>query len=166
MKTLFLAIAAGGLALSPVVASAQTYQQTRLLKTMDNADLEAVLAEMGATWQSSPREGDTVLYQVTFANGLKAYAWYRVCEGEQCRGLVLVAQFDRPSGYDSDAALDDKLRVFNDTAAASKAYRGNDGNVILQSYIISDEGITMGNIKAQIGVFSDSGSSYQDYMSE
>ncbi|MEL7738763.1 hypothetical protein AAG614_10305 [Citromicrobium bathyomarinum] len=49
MKTLFLAIAAGGLALSPVAASAQTYQETRLLKTMGNADLEAVLGAMDAT---------------------------------------------------------------------------------------------------------------------
>ena len=166
MKTLFLAIAAGGLALSPVAASAQTYQETRLLKTMDDADLEAVLDAMDAAWESSPREDDTDLYQVTFANGLKAYAWYRVCEDGQCRGLVLVAQFSRPSGYDSDAALDDKLRGFNDTAPAAKAYRGTDGNVGLQSYIISDGGIMMGNMKAQIEVFRDSGGSYQNYISQ
>ena len=80
--------------------------------------------------------------------------------------LVLVAQFSRPSGYDSDAALDDKLRGFNDTAPAAKAYRGTDGNVVLQSYIISDGGIMMGNMKAQIEVFRDSGGSYQNYISQ
>ena len=45
-------------------------------------------------------------------------------------------------------------------------YRGTDGNVVLQSYIISDGGIMMGNMKAQIEVFRDSGGSYQNYISQ
>jgi len=77
-----------------------------------------------------------------------------------CRFPILLA------GDDSDAALDDKLRGFNDTAPAAKAYRGTDGNVVLQSYIISDGGIMMGNMKAQIEVFRDSGGSYQNYISQ
>ena len=166
LKTLFLAIAAGGLAVSPVAASAQAYQAERVLKTMDAGDLSAVLTNMGASWDVVPRDDDTDLYQITFANGLKAFAWFRVCDGGQCRGLTLLAAYARDEAYSNDAVLDAKLRAFNDSAPAGKAFRSTGDSILSQAYIISDNGITMANIQSQIEVFISSCDSLDQFLSQ
>ena len=141
-------------AVAPAAAQAQGYSQQRLIDAFDHATFTATLAETGASWETSETGDGTDFYQITFGSGLKAFGYFAACDGGDCRGLTLIALYTPPEGF-STAELDEIVRVYNDTYSAGKAFRGEDGSLLVQGYVIADHGITMGNLLLQIQVFED-----------
>ena len=141
-------------AITAVPAQAQGYSEERLFEGFNDAVLTATLAEIGATWETAESDDGATFYQVTFESGLKAFAYFAACDSGDCMGLTLVAVYDRPSGLTA-TEVDEIVRIYNDTYSAGKAIRGDDGSLLVQAYVISDHGITMGNLLVQIQVFED-----------
>jgi hypothetical protein len=156
-----------GVALAPVAAQAQSYSAARMISSIDDATFTATLGELGATWETEERDDGSLLYAVSFENGLNAFAYFRACseDGETCQGLALVAPFDAPDAM-TDAQLNEKIRQFNDTYPAGKAFLGTGQESLVQAYVIMDEGISMANLRVQIDVFVDVCDRYAEHFED
>lgn len=158
------ACAAVMFAMQAAPAAAQAYSAGKIIRSIDDATLTATLDDLKATWEASSdkSDADTTIYEVSFETGLLAFAYTRACDPD-CKGLVVAAAFDKPEGV-TDADLAAKLRTFNDTHAAGKAFLGEDGSPMIQWYVIVDGGISMANLRTQLSVFTDIGYEFSDAL--
>lgn len=134
---------------APAAAQSEPYDASRILDSFDIIDLYAVANEIGASLE--PEDDDSVL--ITFANGLKASVYFTACNSGRCLGTRLQAGFGKP-GNKSIAQTEELVEEFNRTKAAVKVFNRGDGSSMAQEYIIADGGITMGNYRAQVNLFS------------
>ncbi|MXO59121.1 hypothetical protein GRI89_06155 [Altererythrobacter salegens] len=156
-------LALAGTSLPLASATAQSsYQTSRLLKTIDEAALVATLESMGVEHGTDKGTDGSTLYTIDYQNGFKAFSYFRACE-DGCKGLVLIGVFSPPENMTPNQ-LRDTVREFNDRYPAAKLYVAESGDTYSQSYVIFDEGITMGNLKAQLEVFGDIGAEVSDKL--
>lgn len=146
-------IAAIAAACLSVPATAQEFKSEQILTSLREPALAASLKEAGATWTKSKGTDGTDYYAISFANGIKASAYFTVCKPEGCMGMTLVADFDQPKGK-TTAEVDALINKFNMTHSAGKVMRGDNGAVKAQAYVVADHGIAMGNFQLQILIFS------------
>jgi len=162
MNRRMLAVAAIGLAsIMSVPADAQnlTLDAGRVIQTIEESDLLAALRENGA--KAERQASDSKRYSVTFDDGLKAVLLRAGCKQEDCYGILMLAFFTTPNGP-NQRELDERVRRFNIDYNPVSAVRTDDGDYVLKNYVITDDGITMGNLarsldlfQEMIGVFSD-----------
>ncbi|QYJ06206.1 YbjN domain-containing protein [Qipengyuania flava] len=144
-------LGAAVLAVSPVPAAAQSYSASRVISYFSPDDLRAVLGELDATMEQSSDEEDR--YLIKFSNGTASSVFFRVCSSSGCRGLNFLASFAKPSDKTSEATSK-LVHDYNETWSAAKAYPKSDGGAYVQHYVISDGGITMDNLRAQVNIYS------------
>ena len=136
-----------------VPATAQEFKSAQILTSLREPALAASLKESGATWTKSKGSDGIEYYAITFANGIKATAYFTVCKPEGCMGMTLFADFDQPKKK-TTAEVDKLINTFNMGHSAGKVMRGDNGAVKAQAYVVADHGIAMGNFQLQILIFA------------
>jgi hypothetical protein len=162
MNRIMMSVAALGLAtvLSvPANAQNRTFENTRVIQTIAESDLLAALREIDATAARQPDSDKR--YDVTFDDDSKAVVVRAGCKERDCYGVLMLAFFTPPSGV-SSSALDERVRKFNIDYNPASAFRADTGDYVLKNYVITDDGITMGNLaitlslfQEMVGIFSD-----------
>ncbi len=144
----------GALAFAIVMTAPASAQQTQQVVTQfDDATIARLLLDVQATWQTEAVQGARAIYRASAEGGIGFTLQPRACDEKQmCRSAMVVATFTR-SDKRSLADLDAMLSAFNDRYASAKAYRANDGTVILQAYINAAGGTSFANARAQLLVF-------------
>lgn len=160
-------LAAGLASPSATAQDESSFPGTRLIETIDHATFVAVLDDIDAAWSTDQIGDGTTVYAITFESGLKSLAYFRACDdgNANCKGLALVSEFGAPDDL-SDAELNDKVNTFNDSYPAGKAFRSSGRSVLVQSYVITDFGITMANLRIQTIVFVDICQAFRDSFEE
>lgn len=155
MNRLMLAAATFGVASMmsvPADAQTRTFDGTRVIQTIEESDLLAALRHIDAT---AVRQTDSdTRYSVTFDDGGKAVVVRAGCKQEDCYGILMLAYFTPPDGV-STATLDERVRNFNIDYNPASALRTDDGDYVLKNYVITDDGITRGNLAFTLSLFQD-----------
>jgi hypothetical protein len=166
MNRIMMSAAALGLATAlSVPASAQnsTFDTTRVIQTIGESDLLAALREIDAT---AERQQDSDKgYNVTFDDDSKAVVIRAGCKERDCYGVLMLAFFRPPSGV-SNSALDERVRKFNIDYNPASAFRADTGDYVLKNYVITDDGITMGNLAITLTLFQEMAGIFSDEFYE
>ncbi|MFO1187464.1 MAG: YbjN domain-containing protein [Alphaproteobacteria bacterium] len=116
--------------------------------------IEAYFNEIGIVYERMDSSDGKVLYfaHPKGAEGARFFAVLHACKDgdlNQCYGLEYVAFFETPSKYQTA----DAMNRGNMSAPFVKIMLMEDGKTILSRYVISDAGITRGNVLLNMLVF-------------
>ncbi|MFL0356445.1 hypothetical protein ACI5KX_08175 [Erythrobacter sp. GH1-10] len=161
-RTILNALAGIALAGTPMLAlQAQSGDGSRIVTEIDVQELASSLSEMGATWERSGDESESIA--VTFENGGKAILRPTACRDGPCMGLLMVAFFSKPDGM-SQAEADEIARQFNMRYNPASVVKSDNGNHVLKAYLIFDYGITKQNLTFRLGLFGSGIMRYNDAL--
>ena len=150
------ALVLGAVAL-PVAVSAQSYQPERLVKSVETADLEAIVLSLGHTVDKKGlygEDGDRSLRAVD-QNGVKYLLIGTACDvGEisGCQGIMMQVRYDLPEGvtYETVAKANYEQAALNTWVD----FEG-EGTLGFTRYVVLDYGATMANIRENVNVLLD-----------
>ena len=153
MKNLFLAAAlavgTASVAVAPAPASAQTFSESRIIKSFDIETLRAVVTELGGTIERK----DDGNYRIKFANGTVSSVKFTACTSGSCLGTHLQGSFGKPSRLNV-SETEELVNNFNRDRRALKVWNRGEGRSMADHYIIADGGITMENYRRQLSLYS------------
>ncbi|MEQ1610111.1 MAG: hypothetical protein ABL956_14245 [Hyphomonadaceae bacterium] len=140
------------LALAVAALGAPAFAQSAIMTDFSMGEMRTVLTEAGIEVTSEDVSDDGIPHLVAKdANGLVFSVYGNECDSkappQRCRGAEFVATFTLDDADD----VSDVLAEID--YAAVQDYAGDDGQLHLSRYVIFDEGITTGNLKANIKVF-------------
>ena len=141
------ALAIAGAA-TPVAA--QSYDAKRVVVSVKQADLEAIVKSLGHTIKETSKPGETYL-AAEGKDGIIYLLFGTACDVKGvpgCQGVMMQARYDLPSGttYQTLAKANDDLAAIGTTADFTE------NSLIFTRYHVLDEGVTMGNIRANVDV--------------
>lgn len=162
MRQIVLFAAASLLFATP--AYAQQFEGDRVLRTFERADFLATLAELGAT--ATPIENQTNL-RIEFSNGMKADGVLQACEDDasetNCYATSILATFSPPEDGDASAVIE-AINTYNFRENFGRAFIGQNGEIQVRMYVISDGGITMESYRRQIELWTASAADFFGYL--
>ncbi len=137
---------------TPSQAQAQR-AQPQMIVQFDDATIARLLLDVQASWQIEAGANGRSIYRANANGGIAFTVMPRACDERlTCRAMMVLTPFTR-SDKRSLAQLDAFISAFNDQTPSGKAYRMNDGTVILQSYVNAAGGISLANARAQLLVY-------------
>ncbi len=155
LKTALLGAAVLAMA-GPVVAqTSQLADDGRLVRSVNLADLKALVESEGHTVSNATmNDGTPVIIATEADSGLTFGLMGTACDGEQteaakCNGINMIATWGA-TDENSDPAFINEL---NYSKAAVSVWTGGD-SVGVSRYLILDGGQTMENLKMNLGVFT------------
>ena len=138
---------------SLLAAPAQAQSQQQVVTQFNDSTISRLLLDVGTSWNIEGGPEGQKVYRVSAEGGVNFTLSPRACAAETgCVGLLLVAVFTR-NDQRSLGELDQLLNRYNDVNPNGKAYRIEDGTVVLQGYINAVYGVSYANAQAQILVF-------------
>jgi len=143
---------------------AQAQEASRVMAALDFGDLRAIASELDFDIRDEgvDQDGDYYL-DVETESGLPFTAYGVICDETDpttgCIGLNLVTTFSLEAGTDVHAAVESVQNAF------IKVYRSGD-DLRIARYVIFDEGITRGNLKANVEVFAEIGDMVWEQLSD
>lgn len=148
----FLTACAAAIAIVPVQASAQSYQADRVVKSVQVADLKAIVTSLGHTVDGEKVAGDYSVRGLT-DNGLRYLLIGTACDVQEiagCQGVMMQVRFSNDTGQPISY---EKLNQANFEQAAINAWYSPDSNTLgVTRYVVLDHGLTMANLKANVDV--------------
>lgn len=149
--TRFLTIAAA-LAIAGAAApvAAQSYDAKRVVVSVKQADLEAIVKSLGHTIKETGKPGETYLAAES-EDGMIYLLFGTACDVKGvpgCQGVMMQARYDLPAGvtFESLAKANDELAAIGTTADFAE------GELLFTRYHVLDHGVTMANIRANVDV--------------
>ncbi|WP_285710689.1 hypothetical protein [Erythrobacter oryzae] len=149
--TRFLTIAAA-LAMAGAAApvAAQSYDAKRVVMSVKQADLEAIVKSLGHTIKETGKPGETYLAAES-EDGIIYLLFGTACDVKGvpgCQGVMMQARYDLPATttYQTLAKANDDLAAIGTTADFTEK------SLIFTRYHVLDKGVTMGNISANVDV--------------
>lgn len=143
---------------------AQAQPQGGVMKALDFGVLRAITGELDFQIldEGVDQDGDYYL-EVETDTGLPFMAYGVICDDDDvmtgCIGLNMVTTFSVKTGQDVHAVVESIQNAF------IKVYRSGD-DVRIARYVIFDDGITRGNLKANVDVFAEIGDMVWEQLSE
>jgi len=135
------------------VAPAQAQSQQQVVTEFNDSTISRLLLDVGTNWNIEAGPDGQKVYRASAEGGVNFTLSPRACAAETgCVGLLLIAVFTR-SDQRSLGELDQLLNRYNDLNPNGKAYRVEDGTVVLQGYVNAVYGVSYANAQAQILVF-------------
>jgi hypothetical protein len=145
--TICLALGAAGLTGGSIVPSAQA----QMLSEFSPDQVRQAFSQAGLTEISTGARGTNVTVMGKDRNGLTLVAVMMACaEGRRCLGLEMQYVFSLPPGK---TATLNSVNAFNRKYNFAKAHVSSEGMVRLTRYLISDYGISYGNLVSNIRNF-------------
>ena len=144
-------IAAGlALAVAAAPATAQTYDAKRVVVSVKQADLEAIVKSLGHTIKETGQPGETYLAAES-EDGMIYLLFGTACDVKGvpgCQGVMMQARYDLPATttYQTLAKANDDLAAIGTTADFTEK------SIIFSRYHVLDHGVTMANIRANVDV--------------
>jgi len=133
--------------------SAQAQSQQQVVTQFNDSTISRLLLDVGTNWNIEAGPEGQKVYRVSAEGGVNFTLSPRGCSAETgCVGLLLIAVFTR-NDQRSPGELDQLLNRYNDLNPNGKAYRVEDGTVVLQGYVNAVYGVSYANAQAQILVF-------------
>ena len=146
---IFAAAAVMSLGSSPAAAQAQS----QVVSGFSDATIARLLLDVQADWQIEAGANGRSIYRASANGGVAFTVMPQACDERlTCRALMVLTPFTR-SDKRKLAELDAFISSFNDQTPSGKAYRLNDGTVVLQSYLNAAGGISFANARAQLLVY-------------
>lgn len=145
-------------------APADAQDNSRVMKALEFGELRAIAADLDylVTGEGVDQDGDYYL-DVETDSGLPFTAYGVICDEDDptkdCIGLNLVTTFSLEAGKDVQAAVDTVQNAF------IKVYKSGE-DLRIARYVIFDEGITRGNLQANVEVFVDIADMVWEQLSE
>ena len=130
-------------------------ENAQLRPAYNVANVEEVLAAIGAKAVRASQIPGRPLVSVTFANGRRAVISLLSCnpEGTACRALGIQASWVIPAGA-PPARLASGIETFNRRYSFAKAFVSANGRATLQRYLTGDYGHLRGDLAVNLQVFS------------
>lgn len=142
----------------PAQSGPQDQQQTQpqrpqFVTEFDHRIVTYLLDDVRASWQAEPSNDGHTVYRASAEGAINFTLSPRACSPEgECSSLLMLAVFTGVNAP-SMAQLDTFLNRLNDTSPSIKAFRNEQGVVVLQAYANAAGGITYRNAQAQLLVF-------------
>lgn len=147
-----IAVFAAALAIAGAAApvAAQSYDAKRVVVSVKQADLEAIVKTLGHTIRETGKPGETYLAAES-EDGIIYLLFGTACDVKGvpgCQGVMMQARYDLPAGttYQTIAKANDDLAAIGTSADFAEK------SLMFTRYHVLDEGVTMGNIRANIDV--------------
>lgn len=142
-------------------------QSKGLIQYFTQGNVAKTLTELGMTDVSARKqqvgEGQSVDV-VSFSNaGVKHVGIYTACSKPGCLGIELLTIWGDNAGKSASRTA---LNSYNATYGFGKGFVGPSGTLVFSRYAISDGGITVENLKANIGNFIAGSRNFQQYMAK
>jgi hypothetical protein len=154
MKFRALALVGAMLAFTaPATVAAQSYDANKVKKSVQVADLKAVVNELGHTFNSEGDYGE-VSVVATDEYGIIYILIGTACDVNDvpgCQGIMMQVRYDIPEGMTNQQLADANLAQ----AAVNTWADFEDGTLGFTRYQVLDDGVTMANIKANVLVLLD-----------
>ncbi|MEO9462796.1 MAG: YbjN domain-containing protein [Marinomonas sp.] len=152
-NTLKVLGAAAALTLAGMSNAVAAQGQPQVVTQFDDATIARLLLDVQASWQVEAGTNGRSIYRASADGGIAFTVMPRACDERlTCRSLMVLTPFTR-SDKRSLAQLDAFISAFNDQTPSGKAYRMQDGTVVLQSYLNAAGGISFANARAQMLVY-------------
>ena len=140
-----LAFAATG---APVAA--QDYDAGRVVVSVNQADLAAIVASLGHKVRETGKPGETYLAAES-EDGIIYLLFGTACDVSGvpgCQGVMMQARYDLPEGttYETLAKTNDAQAAISVTADFAKK------SLVFTRYHVLDHGVTMANIRENVNV--------------
>jgi len=151
--TRFAAIAAAAaLAIAGAAApvAAQNYDAKRVVMSVNQADLEAIVGSLGHQVKETGKPGEIYLAAES-DDGIIYLLFGTACDVNGvpgCQGVMMQARYDLPEGatYQTIAKANDELAAIGTTADFTEK------SLTFTRYQVLDNGVTMANIRANVDV--------------
>ncbi len=149
----------------PLPALAQSNDQAGssdfiIWQSFDLLEVDNLLRGMELPKESGSSAGTEPYSVYKSAKGYNFFVQPRLCGDDSgCLGLNIVSLFDL-------RLTRDQLSYLNDQYSFMKFYESNDGELILQKYIIADYGIARGNVRITVETFIDILEGFEDKISD
>ncbi|MDP5104260.1 MAG: YbjN domain-containing protein [Erythrobacter sp.] len=150
MRVSSIFAAAAILATTAPPAAAQDYVSDRVVASVTQDDLVAVVGALGH--QVLEQGGGDAVFVVAQADGaLNYFLFGTACDANGvsgCQGIMMQMRFDLPAGTTLET-----LAKANDDAAAIKVWADFEGKTLgITRYHVLDGGVTMANIRENVNV--------------
>jgi hypothetical protein len=155
LAALPLAAALSGPAAAQVPWNPRAPENNQLRPAFNNANVEEVLAAIGARYQRSGTSPARPLIVVTFPNGRRAVVSLLSCtpDGSACKALGIQSSWITPPGVQA-ARVPAAIEQFNRHYSFAKAFIGASGRPTLQRYLTGDYGYLRGDLAVNLLVFA------------
>lgn len=150
MRKVRILAAAVAFACAGAPAQAQGYSAERLMRSVELADLEAIVESLGHTISAERTFGDTSL-SATDGEGTSYVLIGTACGiggMSGCQGVMMQVRFDPEEGV-TDASL---ARANLSQAAVNTWRDPADGTIGVTRYVVLDHGVTMANLRENVNV--------------
>jgi hypothetical protein len=140
-------------AAAPAAVSAQTYSAAEVKKSVNVADLKAIVAQLGHTLNGEGEYGE-VSVAATDEYGIIYLLIGTACDVNDipgCQGIMMQVRYDIPADLTFE-----RLAEANLAQAAINTWADfSDGTLGFTRYQVLDDGVTMANISANVLVLLD-----------
>jgi hypothetical protein len=144
--------AAAALALAGLAApaAAQDYEAGRVVLSVDQTDLAAIVTSLGHTVKELGTNGETYVAAES-EDGIIYLLFGTACDVNgvpKCQGVMMQARYDLPEG----TTLETLAKTNNGQAAISVTADFEEKALIFTRYHVLDYGVTMANIRENVNV--------------
>lgn len=146
-RTIAAALALAGAA---VPAAAQSYDARRVVVSVEQADLEAIVGSLGHKVRETGKPGETYLAAES-EDGIIYLLFGTACDVQGvpgCQGVMMQARYDLPEG----TTLQTLAKANDEFAAISATADFAEKSLLFTRYHVLDHGVTMANIRANVEV--------------
>lgn len=146
-RTLAAALAIAG---ASVPAAAQGYDEKRVVVSIDQGDLAAIVGSLGHRIRETGKPGEAYLAAES-EDGIIYLLFGTACDVNGvpgCQGVMMQARYDLPEGttFETLARANDELAAISVTADFAEK------SLLFTRYHVLDHGVTMANIRANVDV--------------
>ena len=147
LRTIAAALALAGAA---VPVAAQSYDARRVVVSVKQADLEAIVGSLGHKVRETGKPGETYLAAES-EDGIIYLLFGTACDVQGvpgCQGVMMQARYDLPEG----TTLATLAKANDEIAALSVTADFAGKSLLFTRYHVLDDGVTMANIRANVEV--------------
>lgn len=130
--------------------AAQDYDAARVVISVDQTDLAAIVTSLGHTVKELGSDNETYVAAET-ADGIVYLLFGTACDVNgvpKCQGVMMQVRYDLPDG----TTLETLARTNNGQAALSVTADFDEKALIFTRYHVLDHGVTMANIRENVNV--------------
>ncbi len=129
--------------------AAQTYDPARIVKSVETADLVALVRNLDhEVIETSPEQGDRSLLAKD-ADGFVYSLSGTACDANGvsgCQGVMMQVRFDAPEGLGADAIMRASLQI-----ASISTWLDRENNTLgMTRYVVLDHGVTLANLRENV----------------
>ncbi len=147
LRTIAAALALAGAA---VPVAAQSYDARRVVASVKQADLEAIVGSLGHKVRETGKPGETYLAAES-EDGIIYLLFGTACDVQGvpgCQGVMMQVRYDLPEG----TTLATLAKANDAQAAISVTADFEAKSLVFTRYHVLDDGVTMANIRANVNV--------------